>query len=131
MPYSFNPFTGRFDEVPGPVTTASPGLQPASGYDTITYASTVTIDFAARDKMMGTITLTGALTLATSNLADGREVRVRLVAGASSRALTFPVDWQFWSLKPATLPANKEAVLSLAAYGSTDASVRAVIVVQP
>jgi hypothetical protein len=115
---------------PGTVTTSAAGLQPASGYGTITYAAQVTLDFAARDKTMNTISLTGALELLSSNLANGREVRLRLVCDATQRTLTFPTDWKFVGTKPANLAASKVAVLSLAAFGTTNADVVAAYAVQ-
>lgn len=117
--------------LPAVVSTSAAGLQPATGYGEITYAAQVTLDFAARNGQMNTITLTGDLELLASNLANGRETQVRLIPGASERTLTFPVDWVFLSAKPATVPANKEMLLSFAAYGSTAASVRVVALTQP
>jgi hypothetical protein len=113
------------------VTSTTAGLQPATGYGSIAYAAQVTLDFAALNGQMNSITLTDALEFLTTNLANGREVRLRLIAGASERTLTFPVDWLFYSPKPANIPANKEMVLSLAAYGATNATVRAIAVTQP
>jgi hypothetical protein len=115
---------------PGTVTTSAAGLQPASGYGTISYAAQVTIDFAARDKTMHTISLTGALELLASNLANGREVRLRLVCDGTQRTLTFPTDWKFVGTKPANLAASKVAILSLAAFGTTNADVVAAYAVQ-
>jgi hypothetical protein len=131
MAYKFNPFTGQFDDSPGLVTSTTAGLQPATGYGSIAYAAQVTLDFAALNGQMNSITLTGALEFLTTNLANGREVRLRLIPGASERTLTFPVDWVFFSAKPANIPANKEMILSLAAYGATNATVRAIAVTQP
>jgi hypothetical protein len=113
------------------VTTSAAGLQPASGYGTISYAAQVTLDFAARDQQMATISLTGALEFLSSNLANGREVRLRLVCDSTQRALTFPTDWKFVCPKPANIAASKVAVLSLAAYGTTNADVVAAYAVQP
>jgi hypothetical protein len=117
--------------LPGVVTTSAAGLQPATGYGSIAYAAQVTLDFAALHGQMNSITLTGALEFLTTNLANGRELQMRLIAGASQRTLTFPVDWVFFSAKPANIPANKELILSLAAYGATNATVRAIAVTQP
>jgi hypothetical protein len=117
--------------LPGLVTSTTAGLQPATGYGSIAYAAQVTLDFAALNGQMNSITLTDALGFLTTNLANGREVRLRLIPGASERALTFPVDWVFYSAKPANIPANKEMILSLAAYGETNATVRAIAVTQP
>ena len=117
----------RFSAV---VTTSAAGLQPASGYGTITYAAQVTIDFAARDRQINTISLTGALELLSSNLANGREVRLRLVCDGTEQTLTFPTDWKFVSMKPVNIAASKVAILTLAAFGTTNADVVAAYAVQ-
>ena len=116
--------------VGGVVSTSAAGLQPASGYETITYASQVTLDFSTRDRQINTISLTGALELLTSNLANGREVRLRLVCDGTKRTLTFPTDWKFVGTKPADIAASKVAILSLAAFGTTNADVVAAYAVQ-
>jgi hypothetical protein len=113
------------------VSTSSAGLQPATGFGTITYAATVNLDLAALDGQVNTITLTGPLELTTSNLANGRSTGLRLIPGASSRTLIFPVDWVFVSAKPASLPANKVARLSIECHGTTNAAVVAAIAIQP
>lgn len=112
------------------VSTSAAGLQPASGYGTITYAAQVTLDFSTRDRQMATVSLTGNLELLTSNLANGQEVRLRLVCDSSQRTLTFPTDWKFVGTKPANIAASKVAVLSLAAFGTTNADVVAAYAVQ-
>jgi hypothetical protein len=113
------------------VSTSSAGLQPATGFGTITYAATVNLDLAALDGQVNTITLTGPLELTTSNLANGRSTGLRLIPGASSRTLIFPVDWVFVSAKPASIPANKVARLSIECHGTTNAAVVAAIAIQP
>jgi hypothetical protein len=113
------------------VSPSASGLQAATGFGTITYAASVALDLAARDGQVNTITLTGDLELTTTNLANGRRTGLRLVPGASARTLTFPVDWQFVSFKPATLPANKVARMTIECHGSSNASVIAGISIQP
>jgi hypothetical protein len=117
--------------LPGVVSTTTAGLQPATGFGTITYAATVNLDLAARDGQVATITLTGSLELTTSNLANGRSTGLLLISGANSRTLTFPTDWVFVSAKPASLPANKVARLSIECHGTTNADVVAAIAIQP
>ncbi len=117
--------------LPPVVSTTTAGLQPATGFGTITYAATVNLDLAARDGQVNTITATGPLELTTSNLANGRTTGLRLIPGASSRTLIFPVDWVFVSAKPASIPANKVARLSIECHGTTDANVVAAIAIQP
>lgn len=116
--------------LPGVATSSTAGLQPASGYDAIPYAAQVTLDFAALNGQMKTGSLTGDLELLSSNLANGREVRLRLVCDATGRTLTFPTDWKFVGTKPANIAASKVAILSLAAFGTTNADVVAAYAVQ-
>lgn len=109
--------------IPGTVTPESAGLAPATGFNTLAYAATTNLDMAALDQQYKTLTLTGDVTFTTSNLANGRRVSIRILPGASQRAFTFPVGWDFLGptgTKPATIAANKTAVLSLTFYGSTD-----------
>lgn len=130
MPYRFNPFTANFDDVPGLVTSSTAGLQRARGYGTIAYAATVTLDMAALNGQVNSIDLAGPLALATSNLAVGQEVELRLVGDGTERALTFPTDWRFQGTKPASLPANKVARLALQSFGTTNVAVDAACTIQ-
>jgi hypothetical protein len=58
-------------------------------------------------------------------------VSIRILPGASARTLTFPVEWDFLGTKPATIAANKTAVLSLTFYGTSDDDCVAAYAVQP
>jgi hypothetical protein len=75
---------------------------------------------------INTITLTGPLGLTTINRANGRATVLRLIPGASARTLTVPVGWVFIGAKPATISANKTAILSLTAFGTASGDVHAV-----
>jgi hypothetical protein len=120
------------DDVTLPLTsTSSAGLQAPTGFGTITYASTVDLDLATLTGQVNTITLTDALTLTTSNLANGRTTGLRLIPGDTTRTLTFPADWVFVSAKPASLPANKVARLTIEAHGTANSDVIAAIAIQP
>jgi hypothetical protein len=112
-------------------TPGDAGLAPATSFAALTYAATTNLDLAALDGQVRTITLTGALTFTTSNRAAGRRATLRLLPGASTRTLTFPVDWVFVSAKPASLAANKTAVLSLTFFGTADADCVAAYAAQP
>lgn len=101
------------------------------GLTTISYASTVTLNFAAGNDY-ATIAVTGALTLATTGLAQIRGKTVVLVADTSNHALTFPAGWVFvGGAAPTVLLANKTAILSLTSFGTADSSVVAAYAVQP
>lgn len=110
--------------LPSIATTSTPGLQPATGYGIIGYATTVTLDFGALNGQTNTIELAGDLELLASNLSNGREVKLRLIPGASNRTLVVPIDWKFYGDELTTLLANKESILSLLSFGSSDADVR-------
>jgi len=112
------------------VSTSTAGLQPARSFSTITYGATVALDFASLDAQYRTISLTGNLELTTSNLANGRTLVIRLVADANQRTFTFPTDWKFLGTKPANIAASKVGVLSIAAFGTTNADVVAAYAVQ-
>jgi hypothetical protein len=103
------------------VTTTAAGLTPATSYAAITYAASVALDLSSLDGQYRTISLTGDLTLTTSNLATGRTVVIRIIADASQRTLTFPAGWKFLGTKPANIAASKTGVLSLTFFGSADA----------
>ena len=126
--------TGAYGDLSGTPTlrtTSVNGLQPALSFAAITYGATTDLDLAALDGQYRTITLTGDITFTTSNRAAGRTVVIRLLPGASERTLTFPADWVFVSTKPATLAANKTAVLSLTFFGTADTDCVAAYGVQP
>lgn len=126
-------FTGAYADLAGApelVSTTTAGLQPATSFSTITYGASVALDFAALDSQYRTISLTGNLELTTSNLANGRSLVLRLVADATERTLTFPIDWKFVGTKPATIAASKTAVLSLTAFGAANTDIVAAYAVQ-
>jgi len=102
-------------------TTSIAGLQPASSFSTIAYASGIELDMAVLDQQYRTITMSGDLSLTTSNLANGRTVSLRLIASGATRALTVPSGWLFLGAKPTTVASGKTAVLSLTMFGSVDA----------
>ena len=101
-------------------TTSAAGVLPATSYAAITYAATVDLDLAVLDGQYRTISLTGDLTLTTSNRAAGRTAVIRIIADASQRTLAFPTDWKFLGTKPANIAASKTGVLSLTFFGTAD-----------
>lgn len=90
-------------------------------HSTLTYAGTTNIDFMAEN--FRTETLTGNVTFTTSNLAAGRSITIKIIGDGSLRTFTFPA-WKFvGAAAPVGLAANKIAVLTLTAFGTTDATV--------
>ena len=91
---------------------------------TLTYAASVALDFAPSLPPLKSVTLTGDITFTTSNLGASRNISVRIVGDSSARALTFPAGWKWLGgTTPASLAANKTAILSLAAFSGADSGV--------
>lgn len=107
-------------------------LVSANRYETtvsaITYATTVTLDFSINN--LQTLALTGNVTFATSNLAAGRAKQVLITADSSSRSVSFPSWIWLGGSAPGSLAANKNAILSLLSFGTTNGSVCATWTVQ-
>lgn len=104
--------------LPGTVTTSAAGLQPATSFATIAYASTVTLDMAALNGQVRKIAVTGPLTLAVSNIADGQSLTLRLVIDGTDRTLTVPA-WSRYGYNSTTLKANKVYRLGLEIHGTS------------
>lgn len=107
-------------------------LVSATRYETtisaISYATTVTLDMSSNN--LQTLALTGDVTLNTSNLASGRAKQVIVSADSSTRNITFPSWVWLGSAAPASIAANKKALLTLIATSTTDGSVYATWTVQ-
>ncbi len=95
-------------------------IEPA--VSTLTYASTVTVDFTG-DKWKQ-LSLTGDVIFTSTNRGSGRSLIIEVVGDASNRALTFPAQWR-WVAEPApaTLAANKLGLLFLYCFGATEGDV--------
>jgi hypothetical protein len=92
------------------------------GHLTESYAATVTLDF--REEALRTVTLTGDVIFAASNLAIGRSVAIRIIDDGSARGLTFNANWTFvGAAPPANMTAGKTAVLSLTSFTAADTGV--------
>lgn len=90
-------------------------------HSSITYAGIIDLDLAALTGKLRTISLTGNLTLTTSNRANGRQVGLRLLCDATIRNLTFPVGWVFvGNTRPTAIQANKVGMLNLIFFGTND-----------
>jgi len=100
------------------------------GHSTLAYAATTNIDFLLEPYR--TLTLAGNVTFTSSNRVAAVSVTVRIIAGGSSRNLAFPAGWIFvGAAAPASLAANKEAILTITAFGSVESDVRAAYSAQP
>lgn len=96
---------------------------------TVGTTGSVNLDFAT--EKFKTSALTGDITFTTSNLNTGREIIVRITADGSTRNFTFP-GWKFvGAAAPASIAANKTALLILRSFGTTAADVVASYEVEP
>lgn len=92
---------------------------------------TVNLDLSTLNGTYQTQALTGNITYTTSNLVAGRSVTLKISA-AAQRTFTFPAGWVFLgAAAPANIAAGKTAVLTLTAFGTTDADVVAAYSAQP
>lgn len=97
--------------------------------ETLTYAASVELDFLNAN--IKEVSLTGDIEFTTANLGAGRSCSVRIEADGSTRSFTFPANWVFVGTAPTDIASGKTGVLSLTAYGSTDATVVAAYAVEP
>jgi hypothetical protein len=110
------------------------GATQADSHSVVVYNANVTLDFNHASNFH-TITLTGAITFTSSNLAEMREKIVRVIGDGTNRILTFPATWTFvgigvtagWTV---TLAANKTAIFSAKSFSNDDANVVAAYAVQ-
>jgi hypothetical protein len=94
------------------------------------YAPTVNLDFSTFGQKK--IDLTGNLSLTATNMANDRQLIVRLKSDASLRTLAFPAGWHFiGSAAPANIAASKVAMLWLWCFGGADTDVVAQYLVEP
>jgi hypothetical protein len=70
------------------------------------------------------------VTFTASNYRAGAIKTVRIIAGGSSRTLTFPNDWVFVGAKPASIASGKTGILTVTSFGTTEADCVAAWAVQ-
>ena len=118
----------RFDAI----ITAQAGIYPRRiqmEHEAIVYAASVNLDFNGVAHKR--IDLAGNLSLTATNMDYGKSLLLRILADGSTRTLGFPA-WHFiGSAAPASLAANKVALLFLWCFGGGDADVMAQYVVEP
>lgn len=122
-------FSSSISGTTGTFTGVVSGLSYITTQTTLTYASTTNLDFdAAGDQL---VTLTGNVTFTTSHRAAGKNLVVRITADSSARNFTFPSWVPIGAALPASIAANKNAILSLRCYGSNDTDIVAAYSAQP
>jgi len=97
--------------------------------EALAYASNVALNFGAFGSKR--ITLAGNVTFSASGFGFGSYLNLKILCDGSSRNLTFP-SWKFvGSSVPASIAANKTALLHLWAFGLADADIVAQYIVEP
>ncbi len=92
---------------------------------TLGTTGTLNIDMNA-SMLQTTGTLTGNITLTTSNRSAGETVTLRIVNGGTNRTITWPAGWKFVGTAPAapeTITANKVAIVTITAFGTADTDI--------
>lgn len=94
------------------------------GFTAILFDTPTVIDF---DEMpYQSVTLTGNLTLAGVNYSAAKSVTLLIIGDGSIRNLSFPAGWTFFgAAAPTTLAANKQALLTVTAFGPAEGDVKA------
>jgi len=64
--------------------------------------------------------LTGNIIYTASNYAAGRSVTILVINGGTERTLDFPTNWRFISAKPSSILPNKNAILTITSFGTTE-----------
>lgn len=112
----------------GPIAPLlTPSQQTGIRVNPVTYAATVNIPV---DKgMVNTISLTGNIALNTTNRPTastlGRRSTVFITADASARTVTLNAAWRVYGTNTTfTIPANKQAFISLVVTGSAESDVK-------
>jgi len=96
----------------------------------LTIAGTNTLDFTATTTV-NSLTITGNVTFATANLAANRAYRLKITGTSTNAVPTFPA-WKFvGAAAPTNITAAKVSILTLEAWGTTDATVVATFAEQP
>lgn len=100
-------------------------------HTTLTYAATTDIDLDGAVTDLQTLTLTGNVTLTTSNRAAGCEKKLRIIASGGARTFTALPSW-VWvgGTAPASLASGKTAILTLTCFGTADTDIVAKYEVQ-
>lgn len=99
-------------------------------HSVLAYAATTNLDFAAEGYR--SLTLAGNVTFTTSNRGAAKVLTIRIIGDGSIRTLTFPVGWKFvGAAAPASLAANKIAILSVTCFGSADTDIVATYSAEP
>jgi hypothetical protein len=100
------------------------GIITANNYDIgleTLAVNSIALDFSAGTGLL-TRAASGAISFTASNYRAGAIKTVRIIAGASTRTLTFPSTWVFVGTKPADILSGKTGILTVTSFGTTEAN---------
>lgn len=108
------------------------GILTAQNYN-ITTASvssnTIALDFSTGEGLQ-TVNVSSSVTFTGSNYVSGAIKTIRIISDGSTRTLTFPSNWIFVGAKPINIFANKNGILTVTSFGTTEANCVAAWAVQ-
>lgn len=97
---------------------------------TLSFISPLTLDLAAGG--LSSVTISADTTFQTTNLGAGRSKTLRIICDSLTRNLTFPAGWKFvGGSAPASIAANKTAILKITSFSTDDANVIATYLLEP
>jgi hypothetical protein len=121
--------TSNFYTVNGNHNTLIVSNMVTFGQAALTYATNVLLNFDTQ--AYKTLTATGNVTFATTNLGPGKSVTVKILASAFAPTVAFPA-WTFLgSAAPTSLATNKTAVFTVTAFGTADTNCVAAYAAEP
>jgi len=80
----------------------------------------ITLDFTGAGHLTHALTGNTTYTVNTATYGPGRTLTIRITA-TNTRLLTFPSSWVFLGTRPTAILANKNGVLSVTCFGTTEA----------
>ncbi len=96
----------------------------------VPFAGNVTLNFGSFGSKR--ITLTGDVAFSAVGFGFGTRLELRILCDGTARNLTWPAGWKFvGGAAPASIAANKTALLHLHAFGTGESDVVAQYIVQP
>jgi hypothetical protein len=96
----------------------------------LVFASNIVLNFQTFGSKR--ITLTGDVAFSAVGFGFGTRLELRILCDGTARNLTWPAGWKFvGAAAPASIAANKTALLHLHAFGIAETDVVAQYIVQP
>jgi hypothetical protein len=115
--YESTDLSGTFAPQQNPVFSGQVRVIPDGVFSPLGTTGTINLNFEG-DSYKTQGPLTGDIVYTGSNYQDGSNVTVKVLNGSTERNLTFPIEWKFVGTKPATIAADKIAILTITVFNS-------------